>query len=72
MWGHTFYSGLSAIILNPAVSVCLTLVLRAARVPAGTDETSRPQYTADPVETPPPAPAAAVLGSEVSGGDLPA
>jgi len=53
------------------VSAVLTLVLRATRVPAGTDETSQPQYSADPVDTPPPAPAAAVLGSDVSGGDLP-
>jgi hypothetical protein len=40
-----------------------------ARVPAGTDETLPRQYTADPVDTPAPAPAAAVLGSEVPRGD---
>jgi len=71
VFGHTVYIGLTAIVLNVAVTVILTLVLRVARVPAGTDETARPQYTADPVDTPAPAPAAAVLGSEVSGGDLP-
>ena len=69
LWGHTYYIGLSAIILNIAVSAVLTLVFRAARVPAGTDETLPHQYTADPVDTPAPAPAAAVLGSEVPGGD---
>jgi len=61
--------GLTAVILNLAVSAVLTLVLRATRVPAGTDETLQPQYTADPVDAPTPAPAAAVLGSEVSRGD---
>src|ERR1700748_2663933 len=69
LWGHTYYIGLTAVILNLAVSAVLTLVLRATRVPAGTDETLQPQYTADPVDAPTPAPAAAVLGSEVSRGD---
>jgi SSS family solute:Na+ symporter len=69
LWGHTYYIGLTAIILNIAVSAVLTLVLRVARVPAGADETLPRQYTADPVDTPAPAPAAAVLGSEVSRGD---
>ena len=35
IFGHTIYIGLSAIILNLAVSVVLTLVFRAARVPPG-------------------------------------
>jgi SSS family solute:Na+ symporter len=68
LWGHTYYIGLSAIILNIAVSAVLTLVLKAVRVPAGTDETLSHQYTADPVDTKSPAPASAVLGSEVTGG----
>ena len=50
IWGHTFYIGLSAIILNLVVSVVLTLIFRAARVPEGTDETSPQEYRADPVE----------------------
>src|SRR6266576_1531532 len=70
LWGHTYYIGLSAIILNIAVSAVLTLVLKAVRVPVGTDETLSHQYTADPVHTKAPAPARAVLGSEVPGGDL--
>jgi SSS family solute:Na+ symporter len=69
VWGHTYYIGLTAIILNIAVSAILTLVLRATRVPAGADETLARQYTAEPVDTSAPAPAAAVLGSEVSRGD---
>ncbi|HYX60616.1 MAG TPA: sodium:solute symporter [Streptosporangiaceae bacterium] len=69
LWGHTYYIGLTAVILNLAVSAVLTLVLRATRVPAGADETQPRQYTADPVDAPAPAPAAAVLGSEVSRGD---
>jgi SSS family solute:Na+ symporter len=68
VWGHTYYIGLTAVILNLVVSAVLTLVLRATRVPAGADETLSQQYTADPVEAPAPAPAAAVLGSEVRGG----
>src|SRR6266568_4126552 len=69
LWGHTYYIGLSAIILNIAVSAVLTLLFRVARVPAGTDETLPRQYTADPVDAKAPAPAAAVLGSEVPRGD---
>jgi solute:Na+ symporter, SSS family len=57
IWGHTFYIGLSAIILNLVVSVVLTLIFRAARVPEGTDETSPQEYRADPVEAPASAPA---------------
>ena len=71
LWGHTYYIGLSAIILNIAVSVILTLVLRAVRVPAGTDETLPHQYTDDPADTPAPAPAGAMMGSEVPRADLP-
>jgi solute:Na+ symporter, SSS family len=69
LWGHTYYIGLTAVILNIAVSAVLTLVLRAVRAPAGADETLPRQYTADPVDAPSPAPAAAVLGSEVPRGD---
>jgi solute:Na+ symporter, SSS family len=65
LWGHTYYIGLTAIILNIAVSAVLTLVLQAVRAPAGADETLPRQYTADPVDAPTSAPAAAVLGSDV-------
>ena len=68
IFGHTIYIGLSAIILNLAVSVVLTLVFRAARVPTGADETLPHQYTADHVEGPALAPAGVALGSEMPGG----
>ena len=68
IFGHTIYVGLSAIILNLAVSVVLTLVFRAARVPAGADETLPHQDTTDHVEGPALAPAGVALGSEVPGG----
>ena len=67
LWGHTVYIGLSAIILNLAVSVILTLLFRVARVPAGADETLPRQYAADPAEGPAEAPAGVRAGSEVSG-----
>jgi solute:Na+ symporter, SSS family len=57
VFGHTVYIGFTAMVLNIIVSVVLTLVFRAARLPAGTDETLPHQYTADPVEAPVPAPA---------------
>jgi SSS family solute:Na+ symporter len=71
LWGHTYYIGLVAVILNLAVSAVLTLALRAARVPAGADETLRHQYTDDPVDAPEPAPAGAMMGSEGPRADLP-
>ena len=57
-FGHTIYIGLSAVVLNLVIAVVLTLILRAARVPEGTDETLPEQYTADPEQAPAPAPAA--------------
>jgi SSS family solute:Na+ symporter len=57
-FGHTIYIGLSAVVLNLVISVVLTLVLRGARVPEGTDETLPEQYTADPEQAPAPTPAA--------------
>jgi solute:Na+ symporter, SSS family len=57
-FGHSIYIGLSAVVLNLVVAVVLTLVLKATRVPEGTDETLPHQYTADPSEAPAPVPAA--------------
>ena len=47
-FGHTVYIGLTAVILNLVITVVLTLVLKAARVPEGSDETLPHQYIADP------------------------
>jgi solute:Na+ symporter, SSS family len=66
-FGHTVYIGLTAVLLNIAVTVILTLVLRAAKVPQGADETLPHQYTADPEEAPAPAPAAAGASAGTSG-----
>jgi SSS family solute:Na+ symporter len=63
-FGHTVYIGLSALILNIAIAVVLTMLARAARVPAGADETQPGQFTADP--PPATAPATAAAGSGVS------
>ncbi len=38
-FGHTVYIGITASVINLVIAVVLTLVLRAARVPEGTDET---------------------------------
>jgi SSS family solute:Na+ symporter len=56
-FGHSIYIGLSAVIINLVVSVVLTVVLRAARVPQGADETLPGEYTADPAEVPAKVPA---------------
>ena len=58
VFGHTVYIGLTAVIINLVVAVVLTLVLKAARVPEGADETLPHQYTADPEQAPAPVPAA--------------
>jgi solute:Na+ symporter, SSS family len=70
LWGHTYYIGLSAFVLNVAITVILTLFFKAVRAPEGADETAPDQYTADPVEAPAPAPAGA--GAGVGGAARPA
>jgi solute:Na+ symporter, SSS family len=49
--GETGYIGLTAFVLNVAVTVVLTFVLKAARAPEGIDVTSPGDYTADATET---------------------
>jgi solute:Na+ symporter, SSS family len=68
-FGHTVYIGLSAIILNLAIAVVLTLIFKATRVPEGADETLPHQYTADPAEPPAPAPATVGTGTVGAAGD---
>ncbi|GAA3840180.1 sodium:solute symporter family protein [Streptomyces coacervatus] len=48
--GETGYIGLTAFVLNVAVTVVLTCVLKAAKAPEGIDVTSPGDYTADPAE----------------------
>ncbi|MFC9925492.1 monocarboxylate uptake permease MctP [Streptomyces sp. NPDC127190] len=45
--GQIGYIGLTAFLLNAAVTVVLTLVLKALKAPEGVDETSPEDYTAD-------------------------
>ena len=54
MFGYTIYIGITAIIINIAIAVILTLVLKAFKVPEGPDETLPHQYTVDPEESRPP------------------
>ena len=51
-FGHTVYIGFSAVLLNIIIAVILTVILRAAKVPQGADETLPHQYTADPAAAP--------------------
>jgi len=46
--GHIIYIGLAALVLNFVVAVVLTLIFRAAKLPAGADETQPAHYTYDP------------------------
>jgi solute:Na+ symporter, SSS family len=45
---HTIYIGFAALIVNFVISAVLTLVFRAVKLPAGTDETQPSHYTYDP------------------------
>ncbi|POX39993.1 sodium:solute symporter [Streptomyces sp. Ru73] len=45
--GEIGYIGLTAFVLNVLVTLVLTVVLRAVKAPAGVDETSPEDYTAD-------------------------
>jgi SSS family solute:Na+ symporter len=65
-FGHTVYIGLTAILLNIAIAIVLTLIFRAVRVPQGADETLPHHYTADPVDAPAPTPAG--VGTEPAAG----
>jgi solute:Na+ symporter, SSS family len=63
VFGHTIYIGISAVVLNLVIAVVLTLILKAAKVPEGTDETLPHQYTAVSEAAPAPAPAGVGLGT---------
>ena len=68
VFGHAVYIGLTAIIINAAVTVILTLIFKGARVPAGADETRPHEYTADPGEAPAATPAGVGVGSTGAAG----
>jgi solute:Na+ symporter, SSS family len=61
--GHTVYIGFSALLINIVIAVILTVILRAAKVPQGADETLPHQYTADPADAPVPAQSGASFGT---------
>jgi len=65
VFGHSVYIGFTAIIINIVIAVVLTLILRATKVPEGTDETLPHQYTADPEQAPAPVPAG--VGARLDG-----
>jgi solute:Na+ symporter, SSS family len=50
--GHVTYIAIAALVINLVVTVVLTLVFRAVRLPDGYDETRRADYIADPVGRP--------------------
>jgi SSS family solute:Na+ symporter len=57
VFGHSVYIGITAFVINAVIMIVLTLILKALRVPEGTDETLPHQYTADPPKEPALAPA---------------
>ena len=65
-FNHTVYIALTALVINLAVAVVLTLVFRLANLPAGTDETAPAHYTADPDGIPRAAVPAATMPTETA------
>jgi SSS family solute:Na+ symporter len=52
VFGHVTYIAISALLVNLAVAVVLTLIFRAARLPDGYDETRAADYAMDSVAGP--------------------
>jgi SSS family solute:Na+ symporter len=52
VFGHVMYIAIAAFVLNVVIAVIGTLVFRALRFPAGSDETLPHQYSADPATAP--------------------
>ena len=65
VFGHVTYIAISALLVNLAVAVVLTLIFRAIRLPDGYDETRAADYAIDSVAAPPAAtgPRSATRGS---------
>jgi SSS family solute:Na+ symporter len=69
VFGHVIYIAIAAFVLNVAIAVIGTLIFRALRLPAGSDETLPHQYTADPATAPAAqVPAAAGAAAGTGGG----
>jgi SSS family solute:Na+ symporter len=62
---HTVYIAVTALVINLVITVVLTLVFRAVRLPAGADETQPAHYVADPAG-PEPAPVLVAGAAEPS------
>jgi solute:Na+ symporter, SSS family len=62
VFGFTIYIGITAFLLNLAVSVILTLILKAFNAPEGPDETLAHHYTAEADEVAAPQPASVPAG----------
>jgi solute:Na+ symporter, SSS family len=52
LFNHTVYIALTALVINLVVAAVLTVVFRAAKLPAGSDETAPGHYLADPEPAP--------------------
>ena len=50
--GHIIYIAIAAFVLNLVITIVLTLIFRAFKLPAGVDETQPAQYEADPEQGP--------------------
>jgi solute:Na+ symporter, SSS family len=72
LFGHHYYIGISAIIINIVLSAVFSLIFNAFKVPAGADETLQQQYTADPEEKTSPVPAGVGAVEGATGGPAPA
>jgi SSS family solute:Na+ symporter len=46
--GHIIYIAIAAFVLNLVITIVLTLIFRAVKLPEGVDETQPAQYSADP------------------------
>jgi SSS family solute:Na+ symporter len=68
VFGHATYIAITALLVNLAVAVVLTLIFRAIRLPDGYDETRPADYSADPADEPAAAARArgALTGSAIS------
>jgi SSS family solute:Na+ symporter len=65
LFGHHYYIGLSAVIINIVLAAVFSLIFNAFKVPVGADETLPHQYTADPKDAPVPVPAG--IGADATG-----